>query len=134
MGGIMKIMVCYDGSNAANNALDLAIKHAGVFGAKIFLINSIEGGPQIPRESFDQAEKNLKSAKTLVRKADLACESYLSERGVEPGEDLVQYATENQIDTIFIGARNRSTVGKFIFGSTVQYVILNAACPVVTVK
>ena len=40
-----------------------------------------------------------------------------------PGEQLVQYAEDQEMDLIFLG-----------FGSTAQYVILHAPCPVVTVQ
>jgi nucleotide-binding universal stress UspA family protein len=53
---------------------------------------------------------------------------------LEAGEDLVQLAKENNVDEIIIGVRRRSKVGKLFFGSTAQYVILNAPCPVVSVK
>ena len=53
---------------------------------------------------------------------------------LESGEDLVQFAEQNKIDEIILGIRKRSKVGKLMFGSTAQYVILNAPCPVVSVK
>lgn len=130
----MKIMVCFDGSNVAKDALDLAKKRAKALGAKIDLVTSMVGGPEVPKDEFDKAEKNLKKAKTSVRKDDIPCETLLSVRGLEAGEDLVRFAKEEEIDEIYIGVKKRSKVGKFIFGSTAQYVILEAPCPVVTVK
>jgi nucleotide-binding universal stress UspA family protein len=53
---------------------------------------------------------------------------------MEPGEDIVRFAKENNVDEIIIGVRSRSKVGKLLFGSTSQVVILEAYCPVVTVK
>jgi len=64
----------------------------------------------------------------------MPCEKVMSVRGLQAGEDLVQLAVEHQVDEIIIGVRRRSKVGKIIFGSTAQYVVLNAPCPVVTVK
>jgi nucleotide-binding universal stress UspA family protein len=51
-----------------------------------------------------------------------------------PGEQLVRFAKDEKIDQIFLGIQKKSKVGKFIFGSTAQFVILNAPCPVVTIK
>jgi nucleotide-binding universal stress UspA family protein len=38
------------------------------------------------------------------------------------------------MEEIIIGVRRRSKVGKLLFGSTAQYVILKAPCPVVSVR
>jgi nucleotide-binding universal stress UspA family protein len=38
------------------------------------------------------------------------------------------------VDEIFVGVKKRSRVEKMILGSTAQHVILNASCPVTTVK
>ncbi len=51
-----------------------------------------------------------------------------------PGEDLIQFANENEIDEIIVGVKRRSNVGKLVFGSNARYVIMEANCPVVTVK
>jgi len=53
---------------------------------------------------------------------------------MQAGEDLVKFANENDIDEILIGIQKTSKVGKLLFGSTAQFVILEASCPVVTVK
>jgi nucleotide-binding universal stress UspA family protein len=55
-------------------------------------------------------------------------------RGLAPGEDLVKFAEENQIDQIYVGIEKKSKTSKLLLGSTAQYVILKAPCPVITVK
>ena len=130
----MKILVGYDGSNVAKEALATAEKHAVVFKGEILLVHSMVGGPEIPRKDFEKAENNLEYERNLLRNKKITCNSVLSVRGLQAGEDLVKLADENKIDEIVIGVRRRSKVGKLIFGSTAQYVILNAPCPVVTVK
>ena len=130
----MNILVGYDGSKVANDALKLAKQHAKAFDGKVHIVTSMEGGPEVPREDFEKAEKDLNYAKVAFKKEGIAHEAHLSVRCLSAGEDLVKYAEENQIDEIFVGVRRRSKVGKLVFGSTAQYVILEAPCPVLTVK
>jgi nucleotide-binding universal stress UspA family protein len=49
------------------------------------------------------------------------------------GKNLVRFAEVIKAERIYIGARKRSKAGKFLTGSTTQSV-LNAPCPVVTIK
>ncbi|MBW2427845.1 MAG: universal stress protein [Deltaproteobacteria bacterium] len=130
----MKILVGYDGSNVSKEAVSLAEKHANSFKAEIILAHSMVGGPEVPRKDFEMAENNLEVEKSRLLDNKISCESILSVRGLEAGEDLVQLADENKVDEIIIGVRRRSKVGKLLFGSTAQFVILNASCPVVSVK
>jgi len=130
----MKLMVCYDGSNASKKAVEVAKNRARNFNAKIFLVTSMASDPEVPRDEFIKREKELEKVKRQFVKEDVACETTFSVRGLETGEDLVLFAREKEIDEIVIGIKKRSKVGKFIFGSTAQYVILEAPCPVLTVK
>ena len=130
----MKILVGYDGSNVAKEAIAVAEKHAAAFTAEIILVHSMVGGPEVPRKDFENAEKELDYEKNTLLDKKIPCKMILSVRGLESGEDLVQLADEHKADEIIIGVRRRSKVGKLLFGSTAQYVVLNASCPVVTVK
>ena len=58
--------------------------------------------------------------------------SPVSVNSTPAGEQLVRHAIRKKVAFICMGIRKRSKVGKLIFGSTVQYVILNAPCPVLT--
>lgn len=130
----MRIMVGYDGSNAAKDALVLAKKHAKAFEAKVFVISSLERGSEDQLPKIDQAERDLEYAKSFLEKDNIPCETHLLIRGLSPGEDLIQFANENEIDEIIVGVKRRSNVGKLVFGSNARYVIMEANCPVVTVK
>ena len=131
----MNIMACYDGSGIAKDTLALARDHAKAFGAKVFLARSMEGGIDVPKRDFDNAERELKElAERFFRDEEVSCEPHLLVRGMTPGEDLVQFAQEHAVDEMIIGIRRRSKVGKLIFGSTAQYIILEADCPVVSIK
>jgi len=130
----MKIMVGYDGSSDAKAALEVALQHVKAFKGKLFLVSSMAKGTEEEQEQIKNIEKELTLLKSDLEAQGIACETHLLIRGMESGEDLVRYAEEQGIEEIIIGIRRRSKVGKLLFGSTAQYVILNAQCPVVTVR
>jgi nucleotide-binding universal stress UspA family protein len=82
----------------------------------------------------EQANENLEYAQSVFDDENIPCETKLLVRGMTPGEDIVKFAKEEAIDEIVIGIKRRSKVGKLLFGSNAQYVIIKAPCPVVTVK
>ena len=72
--------------------------------------------------------------KSVFEENKIDCDSHLLIRGLTPGEDIVEFAKENEVDEIVVGVKRRSKVGKLLMGSTAQYIILQAPCPVVSVK
>jgi nucleotide-binding universal stress UspA family protein len=86
------------------------------------------------RKEIEEAERGLEYVQSLFEDGGIECNTHLLIRGLSPGEDLVEFANENKIDQIVVGVKRRSKVGKLLLGSTAQYVILQAQCPVVTVK
>jgi nucleotide-binding universal stress UspA family protein len=131
---VMKILIGYDGTNSAKEALNLAKSHAKAFGASVEVVTSMQKGTESERKFIEQAERGLEYAKSLFEQDGIACNTHLLIRGLSAGEDLVEFANENQIDQIVVGVKRRSKVGKLLMGSTAQYVILQAECPVITVK
>lgn len=130
----MKILVGYDGSRVAEDALKLAHEHARAFKADIHLFTSLQQGPELRREDIEKAENRLDNLKRTRNFDKTNCETHASVTYLAPGEDLVHFAKNNAVDYIYIGVRQRSKVGKLVFGSTAQVVILGAPCPVVTVR
>lgn len=132
----MKIMVCYDDANVTKAALDLARQQAKAFDdSSVHLVEVLEQNPELTFEAIQRVEKKLDElARDFKKKENIPCDSHALVSQMSPGESLVQYAQDKGIDMAVMGVRRRSKVGKLLFGSTAQYVILNAPCPVLTVK
>jgi nucleotide-binding universal stress UspA family protein len=131
----MKILVGYDGSKVAVEALKLARKHAEVFNAKIVVEKTLAQNYALTYEDVEKAESRLKSvAHELLGNSTPPHETYVIISKKSAGEQLVDFAERNNVDEIIIGVGRRSKVGKALFGSTAQHIILNAPCPVVTIK
>jgi nucleotide-binding universal stress UspA family protein len=131
----MKILVGYDGSEPARRALDVAKEHARAFKAeKVYVVACLEGFPQDQVKHMAETEKLLAEAKEVLVKEGLPVETQMLTKSLSAGEGLVDFAKENNVNEVIIGVVRTSKVGKLIFGSTAQFVILNAPCPVQTVK
>jgi len=130
----MNIMVGYDRSNVAKEALVLAKKHAKAFDAKVYLLTALTQSPELQLEDIQKAENELERLRISFKEDGIPCEVHAIVSTLTAGEDLVQFAQDNEIEEIVIGVRRRSKVGKLLFGSNAQYIILQATCPVVAVK
>ena len=130
----MKILVGYDGGEVGRVALSLARDMAGRHTAFVYVVTSMEGGSSERQADIIRAEEDLGFARQLMENSGIKCEVQQSVRGLSAGEDLVKFAKENDINHIFLGIRKTSRAQKAILGSTARYVILNAHCPVTTVK
>lgn len=130
----MKFLVGYNGSDVSKAALSLARTYADLFGAQVLVVTSMAGGSSETPEEIGKAERDLKYAKQFFEEKDLPCETFQLARGMSPGEDLVFFAKENEVDQIFVGIEKKSRTQKIILGSNAQYIILKAPCPVVSVN
>jgi len=131
----MKFIVGYKhGTNQAENLLELALKLAQLFNATVLIATIMSEGMEKDQDLITETKAVLEKAKTHFDRKDIPCETHLLIRGIDSGDDLVNFAKENQVDEIIIGVKNRTKVGKLLLGSTAQAVVLNAPCPVVTMK
>ena len=81
----MKILVGYDGTNAAKEALNLVKMHAKSFGATVDIVTSMEKGTENERERIEQTERGLEWAKSLFDDDNIECNTHLLIRGLAPG-------------------------------------------------
>ena len=130
----MKLLVSYSGTKESEAALKIARKHAKIFDAKLVVVSSSEGGKGEKPEEINKIKQDLESLQKDISEDGIECEVEQLARGLTPGEDIVLFAEENDIDHIYVGIRKKSRTSKLILGSTAQFIILKARCPVVSVK
>jgi nucleotide-binding universal stress UspA family protein len=131
----MVIMVCYDGSRTARQVVKLAALHARVWQAEMVVVKAVERSDPLKRAFIEKEEKKLEEEiNSLLEEQTVACDCQLFISSTSSGEQLVNFARSEEVDQVFIGVERRSRVGKLVFRSTAQYVILNSPCPVVTVN
>jgi len=100
----------------------------------LIIVTSMTKGTESEKEDIERAELDLEFEKKACLDEGIECATHLLIRGLSPGEDLVQFAEEEMVEEVIIGIKRRSKVEKLVFGSTAQFLILKAHCPVVTVK
>ena len=130
----MKFLVCYDETTEAKKALKVAREHAKIWKAELEVVNAITRVEPLKHAKVKKMEEKMEGeVKEILAEGDTPYEVQLLLTDLTPGEQLVLYAEDQKMDQIFIGIVKKSKVGKLLFGSTAQYVILHAPCPVVTV-
>lgn len=131
----MKFLVCYDDSPIAKAALQLAQRHAVRWGAEIEVLTAVFRIEPIQHNRLVEIEEELElKIKELFDEINISYTVTLQLDDKNAGEEIVRVAKRLEADLIFMGIKKRSKVGKLLFGSTAQHVLLNATCPVVTVK
>ena len=131
----MKFMVCYDNSVESKDLVEEAQRHAARWGAEIKVVAVLTRVEPIKHEKLAKMEEKMEQEiEALFAGVEVPYTVQLHVDDVEAGEKIVTIAERNRMDLIFLGIKKRSRVGKLLFGSTAQYVILNAPCPVISLN
>ena len=141
----MKILVPIDGSSSANRAVDQVIATASMLKdvPQIFLLNvqwNIASGNVklfINQQTINDYYREQGSAALAVacEKLDAARLAYTYHISIgTPAEAIVQYAQEQQVDQITMGAQGQGTLSTLLLGSVASKVTHLASMPVLLVK
>lgn len=131
----MKFMVCYDETDESKDAVREAQKHAKAWQAVIDVVSTVMRVEPIKRSRLEEMEEQFESeVQDLFEGVDIPYNVQLQIDDIDVGAKIVKLAEKKKVDLIFIGIKKRSKVGKLLFGSNAQYIILNAPCPVVSVN
>lgn len=129
----MTIVVGYVPNPQGDAALVRATWEAKRDGERLIVVNASRSDPLQGDTSIADSER-LAQIRRQLDHAGVEYEIHQPLRGAEPAEEIVTSAENHQASLIVIGLRHRSKVGKVIFGSTAQNVLLDAQCPVLAVK
>ena len=119
-----------DESGLNVNLDDLSVSVLNVF-AEFKAID--EGGNVSSGDLYDEDKfpDSVLTARDQLAEAGVSVE--LARRHGEPGEEIVDYAESVEADGIVVPGRKRSPVGKAVFGSVTQDIVLEADLPVTIV-
>lgn len=137
----MPILVATDGGNNSENVVETGYDLANAYGVELYVIHILseskfksrsENSPEYYRE--DGREDAETVAARVVEDAIGPQEDIRTIGRVgAPADKVLGFADEINAGYIVTGGRRKSPVGKAVFGSDAQKILLNSTRPVVTV-
>ncbi|MFM9281321.1 universal stress protein [Paenibacillus jiagnxiensis] len=140
-----KILLAYDGSQAANKALERAVQLVNLTkGAELRVVHVFdfprvfigEGLAPIPasinKEYYDLANQTAEDVKNKIAQAGV--DAVVDVIQGSPAEVILDYAAEHGADVIIVGSRGLGGIREFVLGSVSHNVVQHAKIPVLVVK
>jgi len=130
------ILVGYDGSEAAQRALDAAADLVG-YGSALSVVTVAtrpedEPGDNGEPAAHDRARELLGDARALLLRRQVTAR-YLEPVG-DPAEMLMETARELDADLIVVGRRDQNALRRIVLGSVSAKVLRRAECDVLVVR
>lgn len=140
----MPIVAAVDRSDRASAVVREAVELGEAFGEEVVVVHVLsrdefvslertnvnETGEALPVEQVRETAESI--AGEAIAEANVAA-SAVGLMG-DPADEVVGYAHDQDARYIVVAGRKRSPVGKALFGSVVQSVLLSAECPVVSLR
>ena len=142
---IKKVLVPIDFSDYSKSSLRYAVNFAKQFNAEIYLIYVIEpviyppdfsmgqiAIPSVNAEWGERAKEELENlAKTEIPEG-VNVKTIL--KNGKPFMEIIDAASEEDVDLIIIATHGHTGVEHILFGSTAEKVVRKAPCPVLTLR
>lgn len=128
----MTIVVGYIPSPQGEAAIARAIVEAQRADATLVVVNSSKGDTLIDDRLLDAKQHHELEAK--LTEAGIKFWIERSIKGADAADEVLRVAQAQRAELIVIGLRKRTPMGKFIMGSTAQRILLQAGCPVLSIK
>jgi len=141
-----KILVGYDGSTLSDKAVQevkkIALQNPE---SEVHVVSAIElTGPStnmmmsknITNEIIENAEKQLDEIKKEFNEVgkEITTKIFMSEKNKNPGENICNYAEQNDISMIVVGSRGLGNIKGLFLGSVSNEIVQKANVPVLVMK
>src|SRR5690625_3457421 len=141
-----KILVVYDGSTLSDKAVHelkkIALQNTE---SEVHVVSAIElTGPStnmmmsknINNEITENAEKQLDEIKKEFNEVgkEITTKIFMSEKNKNPGENICNYAEQNDISMIVVGSRGLGNIKGLFLGSVSNEIVQKANVPVLVMK
>lgn len=135
-----RILLAVDGSahsiKAAEYSVELAKKFEGTIDA-VYVVDEDTAKKEVQRVMDEvEVEKNRKEKLQPIREILDESRTIFGTHILhgEPGQTIVQFANERELDCIVIGSRGLNPLQSLILGSVSYKVVKKAECPVLIIK
>lgn len=128
------VLVAYKLSPEGDAALETGIAEARLRGAELLVVYSSRGGATEQTKDMAALDSAAAAARTRLAEEGISYRFREQVLGNRPSEDVIAVAAEEEASLIVIGIKSRSLVGKAILGSTAHEILVDAPCPVISVK
>lgn len=128
----MTIVVGYVPKPEGDAALLRAVDEARLRGEDLVVVNAASGDALTDASYASDAQ--LAAVRDRLASAGVAYELLHAVVGRDPAVHLVEVADDRGASLLVIGLRRRTSVGKFLLGSSASVILMRASCPVLAVK
>lgn len=130
----MSVIVGYMSSERGRAALELGVEEARLRDTDLVVIHSLHGAGVDDDEDVVASDRELETIDEMLSKEGINYSIHNFVRGNSPADDIVQAAADHDGRLIVIGLRQRTSAGKFLLGSNAHEILMNAPCPVLTIR
>jgi nucleotide-binding universal stress UspA family protein len=117
---IERSVLAYDGSDRAAKAMHAAAEICAELAAPLTVL-TVARDPKLGKKVLDEARKYIDTYKIQAE---------FQQMGGYAPEGIVNFLRGTHADLVFIGAYGHSRIVEMVLGSTTEYVLRNAPCPV----
>jgi nucleotide-binding universal stress UspA family protein len=127
----MTVVIGYVPNQYGEAALHLGLQEAAARQLRVIVVNASPGDGSMDKKFVTEQALNDLDERLTATGVDHRVHQSV---GVDVADEIVRVAEQNHAELVVIGIRTRPRDGKVLMGSVAQTVIMDAPCPVLTVR